>query len=103
MCVRYTVVSVCPGIGFAIGCLYNFFGITSVQELGAILLTAEKVWVSNVSGNRTKKEMGDLNTFCTNVVDLLPVSFEKLKTDQLNELTDDVGLRFADVWFLVHF
>ncbi|CAN0391286.1 unnamed protein product [Pylaiella littoralis] len=42
------------------------------KELGPILLTAEKVWVSNVSGNRTKKEREDLNTFCTNVVDLLP-------------------------------
>lgn len=37
-----------------------------------MLLTAEKVWVSKIEGHRTKRE--DLNTYCNDVVDLLPVS-----------------------------
>lgn len=43
-----------------------------------MLLTAEKVWVSKVAGNRAKRE--DLNTYCTyctDVMDLLPVSSEQ--------------------------
>lgn len=51
-----------------------FGGVTPVQELGAMLLTAEKVWVSKVSGNRTKSE--DLKNYCNNVMNLLPVSSE---------------------------